>query len=187
MAKIGLKHFLYGVLTEAANGTATYGAKQSPGKAVSASVSITTNNAKLYADDGIAETDTTFQSGTITLGVDESDLDTQAAMLGHTVTSNVITRKSTDVAPYLGVGRIITLMIGGALKYRVEFLSKVQFGEPSQENTTKGESTEFGTYTLEGQILTLADGTWSKAETFDTETAAVTYLEGLFGTTPTNP
>ena len=187
MAKIGLDSFKYGILTEAANGTATYGAAASPGKAIDCTVSITSNDVKLYADDGIAESDTSFQNGTVSLGIDQLDLETQAALLGHTITSNVITRKSTDIAPYVGIGRVVTIMKGGTLKYKVEFLAKVKFSEPNEENTTKGESIEFGTFTIEGQILTLADGTWSKAETFDTRSAADTYLAGLFGTTPTNP
>ena len=35
MAKIGLKNFLFGVLTEQEDGTATYGVGQKPAKAIS--------------------------------------------------------------------------------------------------------------------------------------------------------
>ena len=73
MAKIGLKNFLFGILTEQADGSATYGTAQKPAKAISCSVSISNNDAKLYADDGLAEADTTFQSGTVTLGVDDEN------------------------------------------------------------------------------------------------------------------
>lgn len=181
MAKIGLQNFLYGVLTEASDGTATYGAGIKPGKAVSCNVSISSNDAKLYADDGLAESDTSFQSGTVTIEVDNADLTTQATLLGHTVTGEELVRNANDVAPYVALGRIVTKMVGGAYKYKVEFLSKVKFSEPSQENTTKGESVEFGTTTLEGIVSTLADGTWSKSKTFDTMTEAQTYLTSLFG------
>ena len=70
-------------------------------------------------------------------------------------------------------------MIGGAYKYKVEFLYKVKFGEPSQEDTTKGESLEFNTSELEGTISTLLSGDWSKSKVFDTKAEAITYLEGL--------
>ena len=73
MAKIGLKNFLFGVLTEASDGTATYGTAVKPAKAISCSVSISNNDAKLYADDGLAESDTSFQSGTVSMGVDNED------------------------------------------------------------------------------------------------------------------
>lgn len=186
MAKIGLQNFLYGVLTETSDGTATYGAGIKPGKAVSCNVSISSNDAKLYADDGLAESDTSFQSGTVSMEVDNADITTQSTLLGHAISGEEMVRKATDVAPYVGLGRIVTKMVGGAYKYKVEFLSKVKFSEPSQENTTKGESVEFGTTTLEGIVSTLADGTWSKSQTFDTMTEAQTYLTSLFGTAPSH-
>ncbi len=184
MAKIGVQNFLYGILTEAQDGTATYGAGTKPGKAVSCNVSISNNDAKLYADDSLAESDTSFQSGTVSIELDNADLTTQATLLGHTISNEEIVRKATDTAPYVALGRIVTKMVGGEYEYKVEFLSKVKFSEPSQEDTTKGESVEFGTTTLEGIVSTLADGTWSKAKTFDTITEARTYLNGLFGSTP---
>ena len=185
MARIGLNNFRFGILTEAQDGTATYGAAIKPAKAVSCNVSITNNDAKLYADDGLAESDTSFQSGTVTMGIDEDDLQTMATLLGHTydAETNSITRNANDVAPYVGLGRVVTKMVNGALKYKVEFLNKVKFSEPSQENQTKGDSVEFGTTEIEGTIATLVNGDWSKAQTFNTKDAAITYLTGLFGTT----
>ena len=185
MAKIGVQNFLYGVLTEN-NGTATYGVGLKPGKAVSCNVSISSNDAKLYADDSLAESDTSFQSGTVTMELDNADVTTQATLLGHAISGEEMIRKATDVAPYVGLGRIVTKMVGGSYEYKVEFLSKVKFSEPSQEDTTKGESVEFGTTTLEGIVSTLADGTWSKTETFSTMADAKTYLTGLFGTAPSH-
>ena len=179
MAKIGLNNFRYSVLTEAADGTPSYAGAKKPAKAISCSVSITNNSATLYADDTLAESDTTFQSGTVTIGIDDEDQETMAKLLGHTVTEGEIVRNSGDIAPYVGLGRVITKMVNGAYKYKVEFLYKVKFGEPSQEDTTKGESVEFATGTLEGTISTLANGNWSVSKTFDTKDAAITYLEGL--------
>ena len=184
MAKIGLNNFRFGILTEAADGTATYGAATKPAKAVSCNVSITNNSAMLFADDGLAESDTSFQSGTVTIGIDNDDLATIATLLGHTYSASTgIVRSSEDIAPYVGLGRVITRMINGAKSYKVEFLYKVKFGEASQENTTHGESTEFGTYEFEGTVMTLADGTWSTAQVFDDKDDAIEYLESLFGTT----
>ena len=184
MAKIGLDNFRYGILTESADGTPAYGVAKKPGKAISCNVSISNNTAKLYADNVLAESDTSFQSGTVTIGLDEDDLTTQADLLGHTVEDGVLVRNSNDAAPYVGLGRIITKMVNGAYKYKVEFLAKVKFGEPSQENQTKGESVEFGTVELEGTVAALANGEWSSAKTFDTYSAAVSYLESLFSDSP---
>lgn len=181
MAKIGLKNFLFGILTEQEDGTATYGVAQKPAKAISCSVSITNNEAKLFADDALAEMDTTFQSGTVTLGIDDDNDQMMATLLGHSITDGEIERNATDTAPYVGLGRIITKMVGGVYKYKVEFLRKVKFAEPSQDDNTKGESLEFSTSEIEGQISALADGRWSASKTFATMEEAQTYLNSFFG------
>lgn len=181
MAKIGVKNFLFGVLTEETDGTATYGVAQKPAKAISCTVSISNNDAKLYADDTLAESDTSFQSGTVSLGIDDENDVMLATLLGHTITDGEIARNSNDTAPYVGLGRIITKMVNNVTQYKVEFLKKVKFAEPSQENNTKGESVEFGTSTLEGQVACLADGSWSVAKTFNTMAEAQAYLESFFG------
>lgn len=180
MAKIGLNNFRYGILTEASDGKPTYGGGKTPGKAISCKVSITNNDAKLYGDDMLVESDTSFNNGTVTMGIDEDDNQTMADLLGHTVGENgEITRNSSDVAPYVGLGRVITKIVNGAYKYKVEFLHKVKFSEPSQDNITKGDKVDFSTIEIEGTVNALADGTWSKAKTFDTKQEAITYLDGL--------
>lgn len=181
MAKIGLKNFLFGILTEQNDGSATYGVAVKPAKAISCNVSISNNDAKLYADDALAESDTTFQSGTVTLGIDDEDDIVLATLLGHTISGGEMVRNAYDIAPYVGLGRILTKLVNGQYKYKVEFLNKVKFAEPSQENNTKGESVEFGTSELEGQVASLANGDWSISKTFDTMSAAQSYLESLFG------
>lgn len=181
MAKIGLKNFLFGILTEETDGTATYGTAQKPAKAISCKVDISNNEAKLFADDALAESDTSFQSGTVTLGIDDENDAMLATLLGHTITDGEMVRNATDTAPYVGLGRIITKMVGGSYKYKVEFLKKVKFAEPSQENDTKGESLEFGTSEIEGQVSTLANGDWSASQTFDSMSDAQEYLNSFFG------
>lgn len=182
MARIGLDNFLYGTLTEGQDGTPTYGVAKKPGKAINCSVNISNNSANLYADNGLAETDTSFQSGTVSMEIDNSDITTQANLLGHSIDSGTgaMTRNVNDVAPYVGFGRIVTQMVNGTYKYTVRFLYKVKFSEPSQEDTTKGESVEFGTSTIEGVVSTLANGKWSTEATFDTKTEAQTYLNSFF-------
>lgn len=181
MAKIGLRNFLFGILTEQEDGTATYGVAQKPAKAISCKVDISNNDAKLYADDGLAESDTSFQGGTATLGIDDEDDAMLATLLGHEIDeSGEMVRNADDVAPYVGLGRIITKMINNVYKYKVEFLMKVKFGEPSQENNTKGETLEFGTHEITGQVAKLANGDWSKTQTFDSMAEAQAYLNAFF-------
>lgn len=181
MAKIGLNSLYYAILTEALDGTPTYNGGKSFGKAVSANSSISNNSATLYADDAPAENDTSFKNGTLTLGVDDDREATFAEVLGHTITADgEVIRNVNDVAPYVGVGRIIVKMVGNVRLYKTEILYKVKFSEPSQDDNTKGESVEFATPSIEGQILSLANGNWSDSKTFATKAEAQAYILGIF-------
>jgi len=181
MAKIGLDNFKYAKLTEAEDGTPSYAEAKKPAKAIDCKVSIENNTAELYADDGLAESDYTFKKGTVSLTIDEDNDEMFADILGHDIGEDgELVRKDTDIAPFVGFGRILTKIVNGEYKYKVEFLPKVKFAEPSQEDATKGENVEFKTSTLEGTVMKLADGTWSKAKTFTSKSEAISYLNGLF-------
>lgn len=180
MAKIGLDNFRYALLTEAEDGEPSYAGAKKPAKAIDCKVSIENNTAELYADDGLAESDYTFKKGTVSLTIDEDNDEMLAEILGHEISEDgEMVRTDTDVAPFVGFGRILTKIVNGVYKYKVEFLPKVKFAEPSQEDATKGENVEFKTSTLEGTVMKLTDGTWSKTKTFTDKAEAITYLEGL--------
>lgn len=182
MAKIGLTNIWWGKLTEAEDGAPSYDGAKPFGKAVSCKVSVTNNDATLYAEDALAESDKSFNSASVTLGVADDDDTIFAPILGHTVNDasegkGEMVRNANDVAPYIGLGRVITKMVNGALKYKGEFLYKVKFSEPSQEDQTKGEKVDFKTPEIEGSAASLANGNWSAAQTFDTKEAAVTWVK----------
>lgn len=179
MAKIGLSNFRYSILTEAQDGTPSYNGPKTPGKAISCNVSVSNNSAALYADDVLTESDTSFAGGTVTIGIDDEDLETMAELLGHTYSDGEIIRKASDTAPYIGIGHVVTKMVNNVKKYKVEFLYKVKMSEPNSESNTKGESTEFSTIEIEGTLAALKNGKWSIAKTFDTKSAADSYLDEL--------
>ena len=179
MAKIGLTNIWWAKLTEAEDGAPAYDGAKSFGKAVSCKVSVTNNDATLYAEDALAESDKSFNSASVTLGVADDDDTIFAPILGHADSvKGEMVRNANDVAPYIGLGRVITKMVNGALKYKGEFLYKVKFSEPSQEDQTKGEKVDFKTPEIEGSAASLANGDWSAAQTFDTKEAAVTWVKG---------
>ena len=180
MALIGLNHFFYSHLTEAVDGTVTYDGKKSLGKAVSCNVSITNNSAALYADDALAESDTTFQSGTITLGVDDDRETTFADLLGHTVDDGEVIYNANDTAPWVSVARIIVKLVENVKIFKVEVIRKVKFSEMSSANQTKGESVEFTTPEIEGTIATLKTGEWKITNTFASQDDAIDYITDLF-------
>lgn len=185
MAKTGLSNITFALFTEDTDGAVTYTEKFSPGKAISANVSVTSASGKLYADDGLAESDTSFSGGTVTINVDRDDFVTQGKLLGHAVTTmNVtdITRNADDIAPYVAMARVVTMIQDGKKFYKVEVICKVKFSEPNQEDNTRGENVEFGTITLEGEISKLSNGDWSKAHICSSKEAAIEYINTLFKT-----
>ena len=123
MARIGLKNFKYSVLDE--NDAVT--TPKTLGKAIDCKVSLDLNSAELYADDSLAESDYSFKAGTVTLTIDDDDDTVFAEILGHTITQGEMVRKDTDTPPYIAMGRILTKVVAGTTKYKVEFLSKVKF------------------------------------------------------------
>lgn len=180
MARIGLKNFRYSELDE----NDEVQAPKSLGKAIDCKVSLELNSAELYADDALAESDYTFNKGTVTITVDDDDDEILAPLLGHTVSEDgEIVRKDTDVAPFIAFGRILTKIVGGTYKYKVEFLSKVKFKDTMPDEKTKGESVEFTTVSIEGSVMRKANGDWSKSKTFTTYAEASEYLDSLLTAT----
>lgn len=179
MAKIGLNNFWYAKLTEALDGTPSYDGAKTFGKAVSCNVSISNNSATLYADDSLAESDTSFQSGTVSLTVDDDRESVFADVLGHTINNGEVVRNVNDVAPYVALARVIVKLVNNVKIYKAEILFKVKFSEPSSDTNTRGESVEFATPTIEGQVSALANGKWSEAKTFSTKAEAVAYIQSV--------
>lgn len=177
MARIGLKNFRYSELDE----NEEVSTPKTLGKAIDCKVSLELNSAELYADDALAESDYTFNKGTVTITVDDDDDTVLAPLLGHEVDEETqeIIRKDTDIAPYVAFGRILTKIVGGVYKYKVEFLSKVKFKDTMPDETTKGESIEFSTVSIEGSVMKKKNGEWSKTKTFTSYDEASEYLDSL--------
>lgn len=179
MARIGLHGLKYAELTDET--AVTYGVPAVIGKAIGAKLGYELNSAELYADNALAESDYTFNKGTLTLTIADDDDVTMGVLLGRTLATGETIRTNKDAAPYVGVGRVITKLVDGAYKYKAEFLSKVKFKEPAPEDKTKGDSVEFGTVEIEGMISVLPNDTWSRSKTFPTKAEAEEYLDTCFG------
>lgn len=153
------------------------------------------NSAELYGNDVLAESDNTFKKGTLTLTLVDDNDTKDAELLGNTVSSEKsnsgeVTMAVDDSAPEVGYGHIVTKIVGGARKYKVEFFPRVKFNKVTHDAKTRGESVEFNTVSIEGIVYPLdktfngiAAGTWEKHKTFDSLTDAETYLDTLL--TPT--
>lgn len=151
MATIGLDKLYYAAITEAENGDETYAEPVLLAKAMTAELSIELNEATLYADDGAAEIVKEFKNGTIALGVDDIGVTAAEALTGATMDSNgVLISSSENDGPPVAVGFRARKANG---TYRYFWLYRVKFAVPSTNLTTKGDSIEFSTPTIEGTVM----------------------------------
>ena len=187
MAKIGLKFPVASPITGySKDGMPFYGTGFIIGKAISAEKSIESNDNQLFADDSIAENDTSFASGSIKLGVSDfgsdymDSLQVQAKMLGHTVVNGTtIKRGALDIAPYLGFGFYITKKQNNKLVYEATWLYKSVFKVPSESTNTKGKSIEWQTPEIEGSFMAVegyGNDAYEETEVFETEQEARSWL-----------
>ena len=151
MATIGLDQLFYATITEDAEGNETYGKPVRLAKAMTAELSVELAEATLYADDGAAEVVKEFQSGTLSLGVDDIGSTVASELTGATIDENmVLISTAEDGGSPVAVGFRAKKANG---KYRYFWLYKVKFGIPATSLTTKGESVEFSTPTIEGTVM----------------------------------
>ena len=132
MATIGLDKLFYAPITEDENGDEEYGTPVMLAKAMTAELSIELNEATLYADDGA--------------GVAAAE-----ALTGAKIDANgvLISASENDGAP-VAVGFRARKANG---TYRYFWLYRVKFAVPSTNLTTKGDSIEFSTPTIEGTVM----------------------------------
>ncbi len=145
------------------------------------------NSAELYANDVLAESDYTFKKGALTLTVADDEDTFCATLLGNTVaTEKIVASNVDDIAPEFGYGHIITKVVGGVRKYKVEFFPRVKFTKITSDAKTRGESVEFTTTSIEGTVYPLENalgsctaGCWETHETFTSLTEAEAWLDEL--------
>lgn len=151
MATIGLDKLFYAKITEDENGEETYAKPVQLAKAMTAELSVELAEATLYADDGAAEVIKEFQSGTLSLGVDDIGTAVASDLTGAQLDeNNVLVSASEDGGSPVAIGFRAKKANG---KYRYFWLYRVKFGIPATNLTTKGESIEFSTPTIEGTVL----------------------------------
>ena len=189
MASIGLKSALYNVFNAT---TKKYKESTPPvlGRIISETFSPEYASVELRADDILAEEDKSFIKGTLNVTIADDEDSTEATLFGNTVSSGndggEVTKNVNDEAPFIGYGHIITKQKRGTKSYKVEFFPRCKVNSITHDANTRGESVEFGTtavdmtaYPVDEAFESFAVGDWNKVKTFDTESAALSYLAGL--------
>ncbi|SHO43584.1 major tail protein [Anaerocolumna xylanovorans] len=151
MATIGLDRLYYSKITEDSSGVETYAVPSVLAKAITAELSVELIEAILYADDGAAEVVKDFNSGTLTLGVDDIGPTVAADLTGASTDDNgVLISASENVGTPVAVGFRAQKANG---TYRYFWLYRVKFGLPATNLQTKADSITFSTPTIEGTVM----------------------------------
>lgn len=201
MAIVGVSKPYYALYNNTES-TVTYEQGGVLGKATQVDITINTSeDNNLYADNGLAETDRAFTSGTFTVGTDDLSQEASKAILGVVekaleeidgVTDKDVKELVYDdsmTTPYLGVGIIIKKQRQNQTAWRAVVLTKVMFSVPNDAATTQGQQIEWQTPSLTAAIA--RDDTeshmWKREATFTTEAQAEVYIKNRLGITDVAP
>lgn len=188
MANIGLRNAKYNEINAETKKYKTLTNSKVPvlGRLIDAKLAEDRGEASLFADDVLAEYANTFTGAKLSLTIDDVDDATYSKVKGCEYKEGEVTENQEDIAPEIGYGHIITKMIKGIKKYKVEFLPRIMITSITADAKTKGESIEFNTVAIEAKVMPLIEeinglkvGDWRKVETFDTLEEANTYLDTL--------
>ncbi|MDD3393784.1 MAG: hypothetical protein PHG19_03970 [Anaerotignum sp.] len=197
MARIGLSKPYFAKYANTGT-TVTYSAGALLGKAVELSIELEgSNENNLYADNGIAESVNEFTGGTLTITTDELDAATMLAVLGvaeEAITAEGITTLTPkwynwdddQNTPHLGFGAIVKIIHNGLTKYQAVVLPKIKFINPNDTFTTQGETIEWGTPEISGNIFRsdAAKAPWKKVSSpMDSEADAEAAIKDFLGIT----
>jgi phi13 family phage major tail protein len=167
-------------VTEAADGTETFGTPKRLAKAISAKLDVSVADGTLPGDDGVAEQVSEFSSAKLSLNVvDLTDADV-AALLGENIdsTTKIIFAGKDDAPPYVAIGFRAKKSDG---KFRYIWLYKGKFSPPSEEFATKADKIEFKSPTIEGLFQALnKNGLWKADITaLPTDSAAAAWFTAV--------
>ena len=196
MARIGLNYLVAAqVPTPPAYGSLpTYDDGFIVGRAIEADVSLTMNDNKLFADNREVNNDKTFQSGTITLGVDEfgdgtelSQAQVEAMITGAVLVTadgeNYVDLGEAPKQNTVGLGYIVPGVYPdtGTKYYETVWYYQVTFGGVGDEQVqTKGENISWNTPTVTGNVKPVAgydaEKNLRRKSRFETEGEAVVWL-----------
>lgn len=159
--QIGVSSLHYAILSsDELDATPVYATPVAIAGVTEISVNPNTSTETLFADDGPYESATTLGDIEVTINTADLTLDEQAALLGHTVSSGVMTKKSTDTAPYVAIG-FKALKSNGS--YRYVWLTKGKFAPTEETYETKGDTVNFQTKSLTGAFVKrTSDSEWER-------------------------
>lgn len=199
MAGIGLYGVFYSKCVKDGGVVTGYdGVVKMMGKAVSASFEPNTPDENpLYANNGVAENDSSSGSGgTLTQTLDRMTLETAADLYGtkvekvtvqvgeESVEGTEISYKGDEVSVPVGVAYIKLSQEDGVRHHEVVFYREATYSRPGDEAQTMGDSIEWQTPEVTAVVSGIqGDGSepWYRASRWPTQQAAIAYIYTLLG------
>ena len=192
-ANVGMMHPVFAPVSAYTPGTSiTYGTGAVIAEAVSASLSWERSDGRFYGDDAQLDSDNGILGYTLDFEPTGLTDAARAMLLGETLATSEYTINN-EAAPEGGFGYVRVMRStgsGGVVNYSYEgwWFYKLRFGINSEETRTKERNIEWRTPTLQG----VGDGVsldstgklaFAVHRTFDTLTAAISYVNGKAGIT----
>lgn len=153
------------------------------GKLVAANLTVNLASGELYADDSLAEQLSEFANGSVAMETDNMADDIASEVYGATVSEGEVTYNKDDTPPEGVLAYYKSLMVSGERKFRGFVYPKAKAAIGNDNAQTRGSSITFQTAKTTFTIFPDDNGDWRKTKTFDTETAAVTYVKTACGIT----
>lgn len=185
MAFVGLKMPVFAPITGYDEEThrPTYGTGFIIGMAIKADVTINYAEATLYADDILAESDSSFQNGTVDVGVDEISHESDTKLFGSKIKEvdgiEELHVGGKNVSPHGGFGYYKTKVHRGVTGYTAKWFLDTQFKRGNDSGATKADSTSFATPEFSGNIFAVPgfeEDVYVEEAFFDSESDAQAWL-----------
>ena len=193
MAYIGMRCPVAATVSSHTDGSAiTYGTGFVIGNAVAANINFEVNDNPDYGDDIIIDNDNGVSGYSGTLDVNAITANVRAALLGWTAVGSTTTHYEVtdDAAPEVGWGFIHVSMYKGTRTYEAYWFHKAQFTQNAVNASTKERQITWNHPQVNFQGKGAYIDASGKAKyfdwmSFDTETAAKTWLYGRAGISTT--
>ena len=182
MASKGLRYFVRALLTES-TGSPVYTNGAVLGEAIKFGFKPTYNDVELPGDDGVVESDESFESGEAT--VETANLaDAEVKFLcGHTTAGGGYVANTADEGVHVGFG-FYGQNSGGT--WSAVWYHKVRFRHPDDDwETRASKGVAYKTPVIVGKVTKDINGDWKTKETFATAALAKAFLDAKAQIVPT--
>ena len=179
-----LRNLHYAILTKDTADGVQYEVPKPLVGAISAKISPTSNQEKLWADDGVFDIAANLGDISLELELATLPIKAQAALLGHTYQDGVMTMKDSDDPPYLAIGFMSQPQPG---RFRFVWLYKGKFALIQDEYATATDAAAWRAAKLTGTFVKRDnDGEWQViADSGDAGfTAADFWFKSVYPTPP---